>query len=442
MTKKLESQLANFKGFLATLGVAISAGGLALWTKSAIEGAALSTRLATRVGMTSEAFEKLGYAAKLSGMDQETLAHNLTKMDERLAEVAIEGAGPAADSLRKFGLSARALTQMGAEQAFMTLAGVLERIPNEMERIKVAKDIFGKSGEGMVGLALQGTDALKKMGLEAQQLGVAMSGVDNAKLAEANAAFIKIGEAVQGVANSIAVGLAPYITAISDQFIEWMKSGTKTGSYVAQAIDWVAVAISEVIDDVNLVGASFYGLRSIFNEVVSALLEGIDFLVQSLTKITNLIPGVKIEITDFFHAWSENMEKAATEDWAKMVELSSKNSLKSIRKLQDEIELGAQKRAEFAAGKQAAAAGIGTAVTPKIAETKFAGATEAGGAAGYSAVVQAKARQLDAMQGVIANATLATAQNTGRAVGILEKIAGIGKETVDGAQFRMQAAAK
>ena len=48
----------------------------------------------------------------------------------------IEGKGPAAEALERFGLTARRLTSMGTEAAFMKIVEALEKVHNPAERAK------------------------------------------------------------------------------------------------------------------------------------------------------------------------------------------------------------------------------------------------------------------------------------------------------------------
>ncbi len=422
---------------------ALAAGALVAWTASSVRGVAAQNDLTQRLGMTTEAFQKLSYAAKISGVDQEQLAGSLEKMQERLAEVAIEGGGPAADALKRFGINARDLTTMAPEQAFMRMVGVLEQIPNSMERIKVAKDIFGKSGTGMINLAMEGTASLKAMGLEASQLGVALSAIDNAKLAETDDALDKIWLAVSGVANTIAVQLSPYITAVSDQFIAWMKSGTTTGSFIAQAVDWITTAIGGLADVLQVVQIGFYSLRSLFDEIVSLMLQGIDKLIQGFGWLYEKITGTHLELTTFFKDWSELMAGASKNDIGKAMDLMGKQwAHNTVRELKNEIEIGAQKRAEAGSAKQAAFVQPGAQVTAKVAETKFAGAAEQGTAAAYSARIGAQARLFDSKQNLIVDNTAKTAAHTERIAIAVEGGKMRAGGPVDGIQYREQASGR
>ncbi len=440
ITQKFEATMALLKGALAGVGIAIGVKALSDWIAESIRGVAVAQDVASKVGMTTEAFQKLSYAAKISGVDQDQLATSLERMQERLAEVAIEGGGPAADALKRFGINARDLTTMAPEQAFMRMVGVLEQIPNSMERIKVAKDIFGKSGTGMINLAMEGTESLKKMGIEASAMGVALSAIDNAKLAETDDALDKIWLAISGVANTIAVQLSPYITAASEQFVEWMKNGVTAGSYIAQAMDWVAVSIGAVADVIQVVKIGFYSLSSFFAEMISLMLTGLDKLLKGMDWLYFKLKGIHLESITIVKDWADIAHAASQTNMGIAQDLAKKWAHTSVRELKDEITTSFQKRAEAGAAKQAAFVQSGAQVTAKAPTMGFAAAAESGTAAAYSARLGAQARLFDSQQNIIV-------QNTGKTAAATERIA-IAIESqkiraggpVDGVQFREQAA--
>jgi len=410
-----------------TTGAALASGaaaGALAWAKASSASVTESKLLAERVGMSATAFQKLAYAAGTAHIDQEGFAHSVEKMNERLAQVAIDGAGPAWEALRRYGINARALTVAGPEQSLGVLLELLRQIQNPMERNAVAMDLFGKSGQGLINLAAKGKDGLAALGVEAEALGVALDSVSTEKLAESDQAFIKIGSAVEGLGNSIAVELAPYITAVADQMISWMTTGTKTGSVVAQAFDWIVTAIGGVADVIQVVQASFYTLRGVFNDVLGAMLAGIDALVQGFGWLIEKITGTKVEVTTFFKDWSEGMSAAASKDLGAAGEIWGKKWAHSaVREMVDEVKLAAQQRAEFNVKKGEAFRGGPAEVKPKAMEPAFAGALEMGSKEAYSSIVKSKAMITSNLQNKIETNTRLTAEATDRAATALARLA-------------------
>ncbi len=444
---KIALSITNGIAFLGKWSVALfglATGALLAWTRHTVGGIAEQSKLASRLGMTTESFQKLSYAARLSGIDQEQLTGSLEKMEERLAEVATEGAGPAANALKMMGLDARKLAMMNPADAFLTMTAAIEKLPNAMQRVQVAKEIFGKSGQGMVNLVLQGTDALKAMGVQASASGVALGALDNAKVKEANIAFIQIGAAIEGIGNKIAVGMAPYITAAADQFMKFQNTGTGMGSAITQAIDWISIAIGKMGDawqDMKLV---FLSAQISITEGLISMIKNFPGFAEGMTKVTNALAGTQNSVEDFKRTWLEDlgrMKEAQEKTFGK--EGAKTPFSETVRKIKDDIEKAAGERAKFNVDKSnAASGGPAGELTPRLATTSFASASESGTAAAYSARVGAQARLFDSKQNLIA-------ENTGKTAAATERIA-IAVESqkmraggpVDGIQYREQASGR
>lgn len=257
------------------------------WVGSAMEGVAQSTTLAERVGMSSTAFQQMSYSAKLAHVDQDGLAIAVEQMNKRLGEVAVEGAGPAAEALARFGLTANGLVQAGPEQALKTLLGVIGAIRNPMERAAVAQDVFGKSGQQLINVALKGGDALKVEGKQALAWGTALAGLDNTKIEDANQSLIKLQAAGQGFANLVVARLSPYIVALTEKYLEWGYSGTKSADFVKRGMDLVVSGVGLVGDGIASADGMWHSMQATSINTFGAVVGAVDIGVKGLEWFAN-----------------------------------------------------------------------------------------------------------------------------------------------------------
>jgi hypothetical protein len=292
----LDSFKSTVAGIAGILGVAFGTAELIGWVKGAGEAVVESKALAERLGMTTKGFQQLQYAAKLSHVDGETLTHSLEKMNEKLGDVATTGEGPAADALRRFGLSARALANGGTEHAFQTLVGVLGRIENPAERASVAIDLFGKAGQGMINLATKGSGAMAAMVADAQRFGVALSDVDTSKVNAASVAWTKVGMSLEGVANSIAVTLAPYVADTASIMAEM-------GASTVSAFNAARPAVSAFFEAAISAGDTFRqgleGIGTAVSQIGENLAATSSIAAGALGGITGAVRGVGGSISEW-----------------------------------------------------------------------------------------------------------------------------------------------
>ena len=98
--------------------------------------------LSLKTGIGTDALQKLGYAAKMNGVDVDQLAQGVVKLGKNLI-TGPDSAVKAADAL---GLSLGALKKMAPEDAFIAVGDAIAKIPNPMERSAIAVALFGKAG--------------------------------------------------------------------------------------------------------------------------------------------------------------------------------------------------------------------------------------------------------------------------------------------------------
>lgn len=358
----------------------------------AIEGVSQTKILAERVGLSAESFGQLSYAAKLAHVGQDEFSVSLEQMNKRLGEVAIEGSGPAADALKRFGLSGANLAKMGTEQAFFKLLGVMEEIHNPAERAAVAMDLFGKAGQGMINLVAKGGDEIKAMGAEASRLGIALNDIDAAKVEEAEQAFVKLQAAGQGFANLIVTQLSPFIVELIDRYVEWGYQGTKSASFVTQGLDWVTTGLGYAIDGVNLLKAAFYGVQSIIAGLFSYFVSGIEKMIRAISDLLEAVGLAGPAIGDFFHDWSDDLERLAAQQVKAGKEAFEKvgKGHQTARNLVDDIQQGASSRAAAEVAKNQAFIAPGALHSEKNEPPKFAGAVELGSKDAYSSILRSR----------------------------------------------------
>lgn len=407
----------------AAFGVAFGGKAIADWVRSSMEAITQIKTLGERVGLTSEALGKLQYAAKLSHLDGEELTNSLEKMNHKLGEVAVTGEGPAADALRRFGLSAQQLIAMGTEKAFYTLLDVLGKIPTPAGRAAVAMDLFGKGGQPIINMALKGTDAIKAMGDEALKTGAALNSVDAEKVAEADTAMVQIGLSIQGIGNQIAVQLAPFITDVANRMMDWMTSGTTAGDRMAQALDWVTAAFGGIYDAIQVISAGWHFMQSAFDNALSYILAGIDKLIKGFAWLYEKVRGIKLEISTMAEDMSKGLHDAALDELKKGMQ-PGKWGHQIAREFVDNLRQEAKTRATSKATVAEKNLGIGGAVQPKIVETQFGGALQAGSKEAYSAALKSRAMLENSVQNRIDINTRTTAEATTRTAVVLGQMLG------------------
>jgi Concanavalin A-like lectin/glucanases superfamily len=177
--KGLGRQAELLRTGIRTLGGALigaaTVGGLGALIDRSISAADAIGKTADKIGVGVEALQELRFAAKASGVEQQTLDMALQRFTRRAAEAA-QGTGEAKDALAQMGIALR--DQSGnlrrSEDLLADVADAFARIENPAERMRLAFKLFDSEGVALVNLLRGGSSALEEMRERARDLGIVL----------------------------------------------------------------------------------------------------------------------------------------------------------------------------------------------------------------------------------------------------------------------------
>jgi uncharacterized protein (TIGR02217 family) len=173
--KDLGGQAELLRTGIRTLGGALAGvttvGGLAALVNRSISAADAIGKTADKIGVGVEALQELRFAAKASGIEQQTLDMALQRFVRRTAEAA-QGTGEAKDALAQMGIALR--DQDGhlrrSEDLLSDVADAFARIEDPAERVRLAFKLFDSEGVALVNLLSDGSGALDQIRERARDL--------------------------------------------------------------------------------------------------------------------------------------------------------------------------------------------------------------------------------------------------------------------------------
>lgn len=213
------------KGALAGVGVSIAGLGLGeLWSQAratATEIANIGSE-AQRAGVSAKAFQELGYVAQQNRIPIDALTDGLKELALRADELVQTGAGPAAESFHRLGISAEDLKEkLKDPQALMIeIIGKLGEL-DKASQIRISDELFGgTAGERFVELIDDGAEGIRRLIQEANDLGMVMDEEMIAKAAEIDRQFTivsnTVGTYLKGAIVNAASALAMFIDGFND----------------------------------------------------------------------------------------------------------------------------------------------------------------------------------------------------------------------------------
>jgi uncharacterized membrane protein len=243
----------------AAVGVAVGAGLYRMIRSTADLGDA-AVKTAQKVGVGVEAWQRYAYAAKLSDVEAAQLSDGLGYLNRNTVEAA-DGTGPAAEAFKRLGINVRdakgELKPTG--DLFEEVADRIKAMDDGAVKTQVSMALFGRSGRELIPLLNGGGAAIRKLGDDAEALGIVMT-EDQAKAAEVfNDSISTLQEAIKGLGIGITVGLIPQLTSLIERTTAWIQANKPAViARMKEIFDQIAGALPAVIKGLGEF-ASFLG---------------------------------------------------------------------------------------------------------------------------------------------------------------------------------------
>ncbi len=208
-----------------TFGIAFGASALVAGAKAMIshvmDTAAQVHDLAEKLDVSSEAVQRWSYAAKQTGTDMDTVQRSVAFMNKTLAG----GDDSTVKALNAAGLQFESIRAMAPEQAFNTIVGAIQNIPDPMTQARVAVELFGKAGQDLLPAIKEG---FQRIGAEAY---VMADGTINALEAAGDAIdrFKNVATTRLGQAAGAAVLAFEEISKGREGIANWWKALQESG---------------------------------------------------------------------------------------------------------------------------------------------------------------------------------------------------------------------
>lgn len=323
--KKATSGFNAFGGMIAGATAAVTGFGLSLASgaiqsltglvSSSIANIGAAQDLAITLNTTTEALQGLQYAAKSTGSDAGALNTALTKMNAVIGE-GLAGNKTAAAAFDKLGLRIEHLAGLGADEAFKLIAEQIKALPTPAQQAEAAINIFGKSASGLIPLLAEGSAGITELQQRYVELSGGMSELDVSKVQLAGDLMDDLGIVIKGVADQIAVNLAPFIIYASKKLIEFGFNGEGAAKGVSEAFDWIKAAMQEVVTITTWLQRGWLSFRLIFEVLEKAVVQWFSALEGGLNWLSGTIKemfDVDLGTSTFFKSWQQQTDKAIDE---------------------------------------------------------------------------------------------------------------------------------
>lgn len=231
--KSIQGTINTVGSAFQALGVGLSGAAFTAWIKGAIDAADEASKLAQKMGVTTEKVAGLQLAFQQSGAGGPEV---MQKAMVRLSAGLVEGN----KTLEALGIRSR-----DARDALALIADQFQAMPNGVEKTALAVGIFGdKLGANMIPLLNAGSKGLAEMDKLAADLGLTIDTELGAAAESFNDHMEQVQKATQGVALSLAQGVLPALEATAREMAEASKhGGAFAGMSQALAVAFEALVV-------------------------------------------------------------------------------------------------------------------------------------------------------------------------------------------------------
>ncbi len=170
---------------------------------------------AERAGVSVESLSRLKFAAEQNDVEFSSLATAIKRWQVTLSE-ASTSADKAAGSVGLLHLNAADLKQLSLEDQLGRIADQFKRIQDPADRTRVAVELFGRAGEQLVPLLMQGSDGIKALTAEADKLGITLDEKTTRSVDKADKALKKLKATIDSFGSRVAGSIAEAIVGPVD----------------------------------------------------------------------------------------------------------------------------------------------------------------------------------------------------------------------------------
>lgn len=178
-------------------------------------------REAQRLGVSIEEMSRLEFAARSTGVSIETLSQSFDKLGQAGRKVT-----DTTIALKNMGIALKdastgKLTEI--PELLEKISARFASMPSGIEKTALATQLFGKEGDKLIPFLNLGPAGIKKLGDEAERLGIVL-GTDTAKkVDDAQQTFNRLGAAWDALARSAVLNILPTLERVA-ALIEKMNS--------------------------------------------------------------------------------------------------------------------------------------------------------------------------------------------------------------------------
>ena len=338
--EKAEGKAGKLREGINTAGKAIVAFGAT--TAAALGGitvaAANSARelenLARLSNLSTEEFQRTAFAAKAYGIEQDKIADVLKDTQDKVGDFLTTGAGPLVDFFEtiapQVGITADAFRGLNGKDALQLYVDSLEKANLSQSEMVFFMEAIANDATLLIPLLADGGAEMGRLGERAEELGIILDELDISNLNDFKTSLGEASAIATGLSNVVGATLAPFVTDLTDKFIENADAAEQVRSATMSVIE-VGVIVAGVFGDAarvfEIAGRSLGAYAFTVDEELRTIEERLDLAYASYQVFARNFDLVTAE-------WVNSMIETATDG----IEELANVFIDGINELIEEVE--------------------------------------------------------------------------------------------------------
>lgn len=185
--------------------------------------------LARLSGISVEEFQRLAFAARSFGVEQDKLADILKDTQDKIGDFLIAGAGPMVDFFEKIaplvGVTKEQFRGLGGKDALQLYFDSLEKVNLSQSEMVFFMEAIASEATLLQPLLANSGAEFKRLADRADELGLVLDNVDITNLVDMRRVLGELSATSAATANIIGATLAPFVTDLAESFLTSVKNG-------------------------------------------------------------------------------------------------------------------------------------------------------------------------------------------------------------------------
>lgn len=294
-TKDLETGKGAALAFSAAIGTAVA--GMAFLATNTANTVENNTKLARAAGENTKEFSQLAFAAKLGGVEIESLSQGMAKMAK-------------ADSQKNLRAMGIAVTDTNGKlrsqnEILLDLSALIQKTEDPLKRLQLAQAALGRSGGQYLEFLKEGPEGIRALMKEAEELGQVFTEQDAAAADLFNDKLDTLKSGVDGLGLSIGKSIIQWVnqSGAMDAATKIVKAAIAAWNSIDESTKDFIFTFAAAAAGVTLFGGALYGIYTIAPLVGAALKAA--FITNPIGLLITAIALVVAAVIRMYKNWEQ-----------------------------------------------------------------------------------------------------------------------------------------